>query len=138
MSNGTLTTRREALAGLAALSLAGCGGSGGSGSPPVASSPSPSPTPSATVAPAPSLNTLAAQKGRRWGSAIAWNAGAAGGSIQNPDYAAIVKGECGLVLGTDVSKHQIAIRERDALPRAQAERRLHHPLDATPKPLGPH
>ena len=77
MSGGMRTTRREALAGLAALSLAGCGG-GQSGPPPVASTPAPTAPPPAAPAPTPSLNTLAARKGRRWGSAIAWNAGAAG------------------------------------------------------------
>jgi endo-1,4-beta-xylanase len=29
---------------------------------------------------------------------VAWNAGTDGGSIQNPDYAAIVRGECGVVV----------------------------------------
>ena len=48
--------------------------------------------PHRAAAPSPSLNALAARKGRRWGSAIAWNAGTGGGSIQNPAYAAIVEG----------------------------------------------
>jgi endo-1,4-beta-xylanase len=99
---GIPTTRREALAGLAALTVAGCGSGGESGAPPVASSP----TPTAASAPTPSLNTLAARKGRRWGSAIAWNAGGGGGSIQNPDYAAIVKAECGLVVPENELKWQ--------------------------------
>ena len=99
------TTRREALAGLAALSLAGCGG-GQSGPPPVASTPAPTAPPPAAPAPTPSLNTLAARKGRRWGSAIAWNAGAAGGSIQNPDYTAIVRNECGIVVPENELKWQ--------------------------------
>jgi endo-1,4-beta-xylanase len=94
-------TRRDTLAGLAALSLAGCGG-GSSGSPPVASVPSPAPTPtpppSPTLPPSPSLNALATRAGRRWGSAINWNAGNSGGSIQNPDYTAIVRAECGVVV----------------------------------------
>ena len=108
MNNGMPTTRREALAGLAALSLAGCGGNNGSGGPPVASSPSPTPgpAPSPTPAPTPSLNTLAARKNRRWGSAIAWNAGATGGSIQNPEYTAIVKAECGVVVPENELKWQ--------------------------------
>jgi endo-1,4-beta-xylanase len=101
------TTRREALAGLAALAVAGCGGGGGSGTPPVASSPTPTPPPPApTPVPAASLNTLAAQRGRRWGSAIAWNAGTSGGSIQNPDYAAIVRNECGVVVPENEMKWQ--------------------------------
>lgn len=93
MSGGIPTTRREALAGLAALSVVGCGG-GSFGAPPVASTPTPG------------LNTLATRKGRRWGSAIAWNAGAAGGSIQNADYAAIVRHECGLVVPENELKWQ--------------------------------
>lgn len=92
-------TRREALAGLAALSLAGCGG-GSSG--PVASAPSPAPPPppppSPPTPPSPSLNALAARTGRRWGSAINWNIGNSGGSIQNPDYSGIVRAECGVVV----------------------------------------
>ena len=105
MSGGMRTTRREALAGLAALSLAGCGG-GQSGPPPVASTPAPTAPPPAAPAPTPSHNTLAARTGRRWGSAIAWNAGAAGGSIQNPDYTAIVRNECGIVVPENELKWQ--------------------------------
>ena len=100
------TTRRQTLAGIAALSVAGCGGGGGSGSPPVSSAPSPTPTPTMPAAPTPSLNTLAARRGRRWGSAIGWNAGTAGGSIQNPDYAAIVCHECGIVVPENELKWQ--------------------------------
>ena len=85
MTRGIPTTRRETLAGLAALSVAACGG-GGSGTPVVGSSPAPTPPPPAPApAPTVNLNTLAARKGRRWGSAIAWNSGTGGGSIQNPD-----------------------------------------------------
>lgn len=104
MSSRIPTTRREALAGIAALSLAGCGGGGGSGAPPVTSTPSPTPSPTPTSGP--SLNTLAASKNRRFGSAIAWNAGGGGGSIQNPDYAAIVKAECGIVVPENELKWQ--------------------------------
>ena len=100
------TTRRQTLAGIAALSVAGCGGGGGSGSPPVSSAPSPTPSPTMPAAPTPSLNALAARRGRRWGSAIGWNAGTAGGSIQNPDYAAIVCHECGIVVPENELKWQ--------------------------------
>ena len=99
------TTRRETLAGLAALSLAGCGGGGGSGAHPVASTPSPTPTAPAST-PGRSLNSLAARKNRRWGSAIAWNSGTGGGSIQNPDYTAIIKAECGVVVPENELKWQ--------------------------------
>ena len=100
-------TRREALAGLAALSLAGCSG-GGSGSSPVASAPTPAPTPVPvpSAPPSPGLDALAARKGRRFGSAIAWNAGTDGGSIQNPSYAAIVRGECGVIVPENELKWQ--------------------------------
>jgi endo-1,4-beta-xylanase len=101
MSRGIRTTRREALAGLAALTVAGCAGRG-SGAPAVASAPTSSPA----SAPAQSLNALAARKGRRWGSAIAWNPRGGGGSIQNPDYTAIVKAECGVVVPENELKWQ--------------------------------
>jgi endo-1,4-beta-xylanase len=104
MSSGIPTTRRGALAGIAALTVAGCGGGGSSGAPPVTSTPSPTPTPTAT--PGPSLNALAARKNRRFGSAIAWNAGGGGGSIQNPDYTAAVKAECGIVVPENELKWQ--------------------------------
>jgi endo-1,4-beta-xylanase len=94
----THATRRETLAGLAALSLAGCGGGGSAGSAPVASTPTPAPAPTTLAPPSPSLNALATRKGRRWGSAIAWNAGTDGGSIQNQSYAAIVRAECGVIV----------------------------------------
>ena len=97
-------TRRETLAGLAALAVAGCGDGGGAGAPPVASTPSPSPQPAPP--PSPSLDTLAARRGRRWGSAIAWNAGTTGGSIQNPGYAAIVRNECGIIVPENEMKWQ--------------------------------
>lgn len=87
-----LTTRRETLAGLAALSLAGCG-RGGESAPPEAQDPA-------------SLNALAAKNGRRFGSAIAWNAGTDGGSIQNPSYTAIIKAECGVVVPENELKWQ--------------------------------
>jgi endo-1,4-beta-xylanase len=85
-------SRREALAGLAALTLAGCGGGIGS----VASA----------ALPHPSLDSIARRGGRRFGSAIGWNAVATGGSIQNPDYARIVKAECGIVVPENAMKWQ--------------------------------
>ena len=88
----THTTRRETLAGLAALSLAGCSR---------ADEPAPPPDPKTA-----SLNTLAKSKGRRFGSAIAWNAGTDGGSIQNPSYIGIIKAECGVVVPENELKWQ--------------------------------
>jgi endo-1,4-beta-xylanase len=82
-------TRREVLAGMAAAPLAACVGGR-----------------QATAAPADSLNALASAKGRRFGSAIAWNGSGKGGSIQNPDYTAIIKAECGLVVPENELKWQ--------------------------------
>ena len=53
--------------------------------------------------PTPSLNTLAARKGRRFGSCI--NAGR-GGGILNPAYAAVVAGECGVIVPENEFKWQ--------------------------------
>jgi endo-1,4-beta-xylanase len=82
-------TRRAALAGMAAVPLAGCAGRAFAAAEP--------------VVPAPTLNALAARKGRRFGSAIG---GRRGGGIDNPDYAAIVAGECGLVVPENELKWQ--------------------------------
>jgi len=89
------TTRRQALAGLGALTVAGCSGIGtGSSSQAQGTSPSPS------------LNALATRSGRRWGSAVGWSATAAGGSVQNPDYTAILRHECGVVVPENEMKWQ--------------------------------
>src|SRR5690606_3673981 len=48
--------------------------------------------------PMPGLNALAQRSGRRWGSAINWNVDNGGGSIRNPDYTAIIRAECGVVV----------------------------------------
>ena len=91
-------TRRQALAGLAA-SLPLAGFANGSVLAPVA--------PAAdAVVPSPSLNALAMRSGRRFGSAVASNASGRGGSVQNPAYAAIVAGECGLVVPENEMKWQ--------------------------------
>lgn len=90
-------TRRHALemigGTMAALPLIGCGGG---------------PAPSAAAnAPASGLNALAARGGRRFGSAIASTPGRSNaGSIQNPDYTAIIKAECGLVVPENEMKWQ--------------------------------
>jgi endo-1,4-beta-xylanase len=59
--------------------------------------------------PQPSLNALASAKGMRFGSAIAAGAKDArrqGGSIDNPDYVAVVAGECGLLVPENEMKMQ--------------------------------
>ena len=89
-------SRREALAGVAALSLAGCAG----GAAPA------SPAPAAGEG----LHAIASRKGMRFGSAIAYGAeGADIGSIGNPAYRAIVERECGLLVAENEMKWQ-AIR----------------------------
>ncbi|HEY7808356.1 MAG TPA: endo-1,4-beta-xylanase [Croceibacterium sp.] len=82
-------TRRQTLAGLAAMPLAA------HASPLVASV--------APTVPSPSLNALAMRKGRRFGSAIG---GRRGGGIGNPDYAAIVASECGVIVPENELKWQ--------------------------------
>ena len=93
-------TRRNTLAGLAAVPLAGCGGGSGSGGAvPVVSTPAPAPVPG------PSLNALAQRRGRRFGSAIAAG-NPVGATVQNPAYAALVKAECGIVVAENEMKWQ--------------------------------
>lgn len=103
------TTRRDALAAigttLAALPLAGCGG--GSVTPAPVSAPLPSPTSGPGGAPQPGLNALAARGKRKFGSAIASVPGTReAGSVQNPDYTAILKNECGIVVPENEMKWQ--------------------------------
>jgi endo-1,4-beta-xylanase len=95
--DGMPTTRRRALAGLAALGASACaGGDGG-----LSGVPAPAPTPTA------GLNRLASRSGRRFGSAIAWNANNANsGSIHNPDYTAVVNAECGVIVPENELKWQ--------------------------------
>lgn len=102
-------TRRDALhtlgGTLAALQLAACGGGSTTPSPAPVSAPPPSPTP--TGAPSTGLNTLATRGGRRFGSAIASIPGVReAGSIQNPDYTAIIKAECGIIVPENEMKWQ--------------------------------
>jgi endo-1,4-beta-xylanase len=100
-------TRRQTLAGIAALGASACGGGGGSSHP--ARTPAPIlPTP--TPLPTQSLDSLARRTGRRFGSAIAWNANNANSaSIHNPQYTAVMNAECGVVVAENEMKWQ-AIR----------------------------
>lgn len=98
-------SRRAALAGMAALPLVGCGGGSAGAAPAPASSPPPAAGP--TGVPQPGLNTIAVQRGRKFGSAIASSPGSSNaGSIQNPAYTAIIKGECGIVVPENEMKWQ--------------------------------
>ena len=105
-------SRREGLGLLFGMTLAACG-SGGSASEaaapaqPVAGPPQPpSPTPSPTATPTPAapipangLHAAAAAKGMRFGSAFAYGApNSDTGSFANPAYAALLEGECGLLV----------------------------------------
>jgi endo-1,4-beta-xylanase len=60
----------------------------------------------ASAAESASLNALAQRKGRRFGSAIGWNKGTEGGSIQNPNYTRIISAECGIVVPENEMKWQ--------------------------------
>ena len=96
-------SRRAALAGIAALPLVGCGSAG------VTSAPVSAPPPASGPAgvPQPGLHAIAARGGRKFGSAIASSPGNTNaGSIQNPAYTAIIKGECGLVVPENEMKWQ--------------------------------
>lgn len=102
-------SRRTALAGLAALPLAGCGGAmAGSGSAPQsASSAAPAGSTPPGGVPQPGLDAIAQRRGRRFGSAIASSPGRSeAGSVQNPAYTAIVAGECGIVVPENEMKWQ--------------------------------
>ena len=90
--NGLALSRRALLASLAATPLAGCAGgmAGGLGSP----------------LPSPGLDTLARSGGRRFGSAVAWNAEGTGMSVTNPRYAEILRAECGIIVPENEMKWQ--------------------------------
>ncbi len=79
----------------------------------------------APLVPSPSLNQLAAAKGIRFGSAIAAGPAGArrdGGSIDNPDYAALVTGECGLIVPENEMKMQALRPGPDAFDFTRADR----------------
>jgi endo-1,4-beta-xylanase len=85
-------TRRGALAGLAAMPLAA------HAAPAFAAG-----TPAVPAVLTPSLNALAMRKGRRFGSCIG---GRRGGGIDNAAYAALVAGECGVIVPENELKWQ--------------------------------
>ena len=75
--------------------------------------------------PTPSLNRLARAKGLRFGSAIAAGASDArrmGGSIDNPDYASVVAGECGLIVPENEMKMQTLRPGPEAFDFTRADR----------------
>jgi endo-1,4-beta-xylanase len=103
-------TRREGLTLLAGLGLAACGG--GSSSAGAVTTPRPTPSPSPTPAPSPTPQTASLQgaaeaKGMRFGSAFAWSPpGADAGSFANPDYAALLERDCGILVPENELKWQ--------------------------------
>ena len=87
-------TRRQALAGLAALSVTGHAGCT------IAAVPNSPAGPN-------SLDALARRKGRRFGSCIGHTRrGEPLGSVQNPRYADVVKAECGVIVPENEMKWQ--------------------------------
>ena len=103
-------SRRESLMMAAGMVLSACAGGGSSASGATVTptpSPGPTPTPTPTPTPAVSLNAAAVAKGMRFGSAFAWSApGADAGSFANPSYAALLTGECGLLVPENELKWQ--------------------------------
>ena len=100
--------RRETLAGMASLPLVGCAGAR-----------------SLAVSPRQvglGLDALAQRKGRRFGSAIASTPGhTSAGSIQNPNYVAIIKAECGLIVPENELKWQATRPGPDAFDFARMD-----------------
>ena len=84
-------TRRQVLGGLATLPLLGC------------ATPQGAP---AIETPAPGLDAIARRGGRRFGSAVAWNATGTGMSVTNPRYATLLRAECGLIVPENELKWQ--------------------------------
>lgn len=90
-----LAQRRDVLAGLAAVPLGACAsGMRADGSAPL------------FEASAAGLDTLAQSSGRRFGSAVAWNPAGMGMSVSNPDYARVLKAECGVIVAENEMKWQ--------------------------------
>jgi endo-1,4-beta-xylanase len=87
-------TRRESLAAALAMATAACAGDG------------PAPAPASNTAPvSPSLHKLAKAKGMRFGSAV--GAGpSSSGSFRNPDYAAMLKRDCSILVAENEMKWQ--------------------------------
>jgi endo-1,4-beta-xylanase len=90
------STRRQTMAGMAALGAGACAPNANLGAVGATADPSEA-----------SLNALAQRSGRRFGSAVAWNGRTTeSGSIQNPAYTAIIDAECGVVVPENELKWQ--------------------------------
>lgn len=96
------TQRRTVLAGLSTLPLSGCAsGLALDGAALTRNGPAPAGA-QATAG----LDAIAQKGGRRFGSAVAYNQAGTGMSVSSPDYAAIVKAECGIVVAENEMKWQ--------------------------------
>ena len=102
-------TRRSGLTMLAGLAVSACasaGGTTGLALPALPASPASPSMPPSGVAPD-SLQAVARSKGLRIGSCVAWGAdGADRGSFANPNYAALLKRDCGLLVAENEMKWQ--------------------------------
>ena len=103
-------SRREGLMMAAGMVLSACAGSGSSSAAggPTVPGPTPAPAPPPPLpTPTVSLTASARAKGMRFGSAYAWSApGADRGSFANPSYAALLEGECGILVPENELKWQ--------------------------------
>ncbi|MEO9129747.1 MAG: endo-1,4-beta-xylanase [Sphingomonas sp.] len=103
----TAISRRESLVMAAGMVLSACAGSGSSAASGATPSPTPAPVPTPTASRDVSLNTAAKAKGMRFGSAFAWSPpGADRGSFANPSYAALLEGDCGVLVSENELKWQ--------------------------------
>lgn len=99
------TTRRGAMVLALGAAVSACGGSSGSGgsvTPAPTPTPSPTPTPTPTPTPSPSpttgIATVAASRNMRFGSAFAFSTGTDAASFTNPDYAALLRQDCNILV----------------------------------------
>lgn len=90
-----LTHRRQVLTGLSAIPLCACTSGAGI---------VPSHLPQASVGQKGGLDALALASGRRFGSAVAYNTAGTGMSVTNPNYAALLKEQCGLIVAENEMK----------------------------------
>lgn len=107
-------SRRQTLASLLALSVAGCsGGAGTSGGGSTGTIVTPAPTPAPTPTPTPSIAAAnikgsAAAKKMRFGSSFAWSGpGWDVASFANPNYAALIEHDCTILVPENEMKWAI-------------------------------
>ncbi|QUL37979.1 endo-1,4-beta-xylanase [Erythrobacter sp. JK5] len=96
-------SRRGVLAGMGGLSLTACAGA-----------PAVLPVGGPVAGGNTSLDAIARRGGRRFGTAVAWNEAGTGMSLSNPDYAALVRSECGIIVPENEMKWQALRPSPDA------------------------